>query len=131
MSFNNDDNSSYCDCIDGHLYNPRDDLCYAAYKQGPCPKGFYFLLPEQAILARCVKNPCRMDGLVPYNGSCYNIESITIDRPCPEYQTFVINVQYQPECVPNVRGYAFIDAPKRQCAPGTRRTALGLCKNSI
>ncbi|XP_043462209.1 uncharacterized protein LOC122498507 isoform X2 [Leptopilina heterotoma] len=86
-----------CDCEDTYLYYSYHDSCYDAYRQGPCPAGNYFVLPEGEMEAKCEKNPCNVDGLVPFNGKCHFLWKS--GSPCKDENTYLgINKQFQIEC---------------------------------
>ncbi|XP_051166662.1 uncharacterized protein LOC127284965 isoform X2 [Leptopilina boulardi] len=87
----------FCDCQDTFLYHPENDFCYDAYRQGPCPSGYYFALSPGENVATCQLNPCRIDGLVPFNGKCHFLwES---GHPCKNETLFLgINDNFQIEC---------------------------------
>ncbi|XP_051166663.1 uncharacterized protein LOC127284966 [Leptopilina boulardi] len=87
----------YCDCDKTFLYNPKDDSCYDAYRQGPCPSGYYFALSPGENVATCKRNPCRIDGLVPFKGKCHFLWESGV--PCKNTDTYLgINNNFQVEC---------------------------------
>lgn len=117
-----------CECKRGFLYFPLNDSCYEPYKQGPCSFENYLVLPENETMPRCVKNPCLQDGMVPYNGACYPLQTIGI--PCdPNYRLEVDVTTFQLKCMP-IPMYAFIDNfASRDCPLGSRRSLkLGICR---
>ncbi|XP_043462216.1 uncharacterized protein LOC122498513 isoform X1 [Leptopilina heterotoma] len=87
----------YCDCDEIYLYHPKHDFCYDAYRQGPCQNGYYYVLSPNSYVATCQKNPCQIDGIVPFRGKCHFLwES---GKPCRSETTFLgINDSYQLEC---------------------------------
>ncbi|XP_043462219.1 uncharacterized protein LOC122498514 isoform X2 [Leptopilina heterotoma] len=87
----------YCDCEDYLLYNPEDEQCYDAYRTGPCSDGYYFMLPPGEIVAKCVKNPCLIDGLVPYKEQCHHLWKY--GYPCKDNNTYLgIDDNFQVTC---------------------------------
>ncbi|XP_051166660.1 uncharacterized protein LOC127284964 [Leptopilina boulardi] len=96
-SINENPTERVCDCKSQLLYYPQDDSCYDAYRQGPCPyKHYLVLLPGEAV-ARCVKNPCSVDGFVPYRGKCHILWAN--GKPCDDEYTYLgFNQNYQIEC---------------------------------
>ncbi|XP_043480414.1 uncharacterized protein LOC122510072 [Leptopilina heterotoma] len=87
----------FCDCEDNLLYNPADGNCYDPYREGPCSIGYYFALLPGEISAKCIENPCRIDGLVPYNGQCYNLWRY--GHPCSNNNTYLgISENFQIQC---------------------------------
>ncbi|KAK2577005.1 hypothetical protein KPH14_011967 [Odynerus spinipes] len=120
-----------CDCRPRFLYFPLNDSCHEAYRQGPCPPEHYVILPKGEAVPQCVKNPCLEDGLVQYNNTCYPLR--TIGGPCAPNGVLGVNeTNFQLECTPNeIAPFIIISAPERKCLPGTRRTALGMCKKPI
>lgn len=122
-----ENDTSICDCIPRFLYFPSNDSCHEAYRQGPCPPENYVVLPEDEEIPRCVENPCLKDGMVPYNGTCYSLN--TIDGPCAS-QGAIIGVNettFQLDCI-QIVVLTFIDVPSRTCPKGTRRSIQGECK---
>ncbi|XP_046750684.1 uncharacterized protein LOC124413920 [Diprion similis] len=120
-----------CDCISGYLYFPINNSCYPAYRQGPCPLENYAVLPQGEVIPKCERNPCKQDGLVSYNNTCY--ELMKVGGPCPPNEVIIVNeTTFQLECVstsvgPNI----IIDAPLKLCPAGSRRNASGNCRKSI
>ncbi|XP_043480397.1 uncharacterized protein LOC122510065 [Leptopilina heterotoma] len=58
---------------------------------------YYFALLPGKISAKCIKNPCRIDGLVPYNGQCYNLWRY--GHPCSNNNTYLgISENFQIQC---------------------------------
>lgn len=120
-----------CDCIPRYLYFPLNDSCHEAYRQGPCPQNQYVVLSKDEAVPRCVSNPCRRDGVVPFNGTCYPLR--TIGGPCaPDGVVGVNETTFQLECTHvDVSTFGIIDAPPRTpdiCPAGTRRNMLNLCQ---
>ena len=126
-----DDNSTnwICDCsIPSFLYFAEKNSCYLAYKQGPCPPEYYLILPPEENLAKCEKNPCLEDGLVPFKGTC----ALLFGKGSPCYFGFslVINPEtFELTC--SVRKFNIINAPEIKCPRGTRRNTLGVCKKEF
>lgn len=121
-----------CDCRPQFLYFPLNDSCYEAYKRGPCPPGNYVVLLEDESIPQCAVNPCGdMDGVVPFNGTCYSLK--TRGGPCaPDGVIGVNETNFQLECVPaDIAPFIIIDPgkkPSSKCPPGSRRSAQGLCQ---
>lgn len=88
----------FCDCEDTFLYHPEEDTCYDAYRQGPCQSGYYNALPPGEDVAKCIKNPCRVDGLVSFQGKCHFLWEAGI--PCKDNSTYlgVNKDNFQIEC---------------------------------
>ncbi|KAG7200137.1 hypothetical protein KM043_000576 [Ampulex compressa] len=120
-----------CDCRPRFLYFPLSNTCHEAYRQGPCPAENYVVLPAGSAIPECIKNPCLEDGLVKYNNTCYPLR--TIGGPCaPDGVLGVNETTFALECIPtSVAPFIIIQAPKRQCPVGSRRTALGICKKPV
>lgn len=125
---NGNDVAWVCDCRPRFLYFPLNDSCHEAYRQGPCPLEHYVILPDGEAVPKCVRNPCLEDGLVQYNNTCYPLR--TIGGPCgPDGVLGVNETNFRLECIPNeIAPFIIINAPKRGCLPGTRRTLLGTCR---
>ncbi|XP_051166656.1 uncharacterized protein LOC127284961 isoform X2 [Leptopilina boulardi] len=97
MKFFSEEGREFCDCKDTFLYHVSDNFCYDAYRQGPCSIGHYFILPPGEALATCEKNPCDVDGLVPFNGKCHFLWKS--GNPCKDNNTYLgINKEFQIEC---------------------------------
>jgi len=113
-----------CECKLGFMYFPLDDSCYEAYKQGPCPSKNYLVLPVNETLPRCVENPCLEDGIVPYNGACYPLQTIGI--PCnPNYRLQVDITTFQlmgMRMYPSGAGGITDDFATRNCPSGSHRS---------
>ncbi|CAL7949587.1 unnamed protein product [Xylocopa violacea] len=123
-----------CDCADKFLYFPSHNGCYEAYRQGPCKPMNYVVLLQNATEPTCVGNPCLVDGLVPYDNSCYPLKSTK--RVCiinnEEGTVNVNDSTYELECAPLDLGFhVLIQVPKRRCPPGSRRNSLGMCREEI
>ncbi|KRT80567.1 hypothetical protein AMK59_8093, partial [Oryctes borbonicus] len=63
-----------CDCAPGYVYYPEKDGCFAVYRQGPCKKGHFMILPEGEFRPKCEVNICGEDGMVIYNRICHALE---------------------------------------------------------
>nr|XP_034192641.1 uncharacterized protein LOC117609951 isoform X4 [Osmia lignaria]XP_034192642.1 uncharacterized protein LOC117609951 isoform X4 [Osmia lignaria] len=121
-----------CDCRPRFLYFPLSDRCYEAYRQGPCAPRNYVILPQNEAVPKCVNNPCLIDGLVPYNDTCYPLR--TMGGPCaPDGVLGVNETTFELECIPtDLAPFIIIQVPKRpQCPAGSRRNALGMCREII
>jgi len=117
-----------CECKEGSWYFPLNDSCYKLYRQGPCSSKNYLVLPENETMPRCIKNPCLQDGMVPYIGACYPLETIGI--PCdPKYRLEVDVTTFQLKCMP-IPYYSYIDYfAKGDCPLGSRRSLkLDMCR---
>lgn len=87
----------FCDCEEQKLYYPAHNICYNAYRQGPCPSGYYLTLYSEETTAKCVKNPCGIDGVVPYQGKCQILWAK--GKPCESELTYLgINDDHEIEC---------------------------------
>ncbi|XP_051158090.1 uncharacterized protein LOC127279646 [Leptopilina boulardi] len=92
-----DRTEKFCDCEDKLLYHQEHNSCYDAYRKGPCPIGYYFIVPPGEIVAKCEQNPCEIDGLVPYDGQCHTLWKI--GYPCSDNSSYLgINENFQIEC---------------------------------
>lgn len=71
----------------GYLYYPPTNVCYAAYRQGPCRLNHYLILPKNSPIPVCAPSPCS-DGEVLYMKRCYKLFQ---PGPCrlPELGTVV------------------------------------------
>ncbi|KAK0182841.1 hypothetical protein PV327_000935 [Microctonus hyperodae] len=122
-----------CDCRPRFLYFPLNNTCHEAYRQGPCNDGEYVILPVGEVIPKCVINPCREDGLVRYNGICYNLRMK--GGPCgPDGVLGVNGNTFQVQCIPiRIAPFIIIDAPSTTtpCPAGSRRNSLGICKVPI
>lgn len=122
-----------CDCRPRFLYFPLNNTCHEAYRQGPCNDGEYVILPVGEVVPKCVINPCREDGLVRYNGICYNLRMK--GGPCgPDGVLGVNGNTFQVQCIPiQIAPFIIIDAPTTAtpCPAGSRRNSLGICKVPI
>ncbi|XP_034940001.1 uncharacterized protein [Chelonus insularis] len=117
-----------CDCRPRFLYFPLSNECHEAYRQGPCQPEEYVVLPVGEVLPKCEPNPCKIDGQVRFNDVCYNLR--TKGGPCaPDGVLGVNETTFQIQCIPtDVAPFIIINAPTTPCPPGSRRTALGMCK---
>ncbi|XP_043255037.1 uncharacterized protein LOC122398860 [Colletes gigas] len=120
-----------CDCRPRFLYFPLNDTCHEAYMQGPCAPQDYVVLPKNEAVPKCIKNPCNVNGLVPYNGTCYSLR--TIGGPCAPNGVLGVNeTTFELECIPiDIAPFIIIQPPKRQCPLGSRRNSLGICREVI
>lgn len=91
-----DDTGGFCDCEDTFLYHSEHDSCYDAYRQGPCSSRQYFILPPGETNAKCEKNPCKVDGMVPFKEKCHFLWKS--GDPCNNETYLGINSQFQIEC---------------------------------
>ena len=115
-----------CECEESYLYFPTTNSCHEAYKQGPCPPENYLVLLPGEELAKCEKNPCLQDGLVFFEGSC-----VSLNNPCEnsEIKKYlrVDKSDFQLRCL-EVGFSPRVNAPPKECAKGSRRNSLGICK---
>ncbi|XP_033217239.1 uncharacterized protein LOC117173007 [Belonocnema kinseyi] len=130
ISYALDENSTNwtCDCFASYLYFSKSDSCYEPYKQGPCPPENYLVLPPGEILARCEKNPCLEDGLVPFEGACSRL-----NEHCGlhEYNYLIVDqTDFKISCDLPVL-HAVITAPGKTCPNGSRRSATGMCRKVL
>ncbi|GAB1860318.1 DUF4789 domain-containing protein [Camponotus japonicus] len=112
-----------CECKRGFLYFPLNDSCHEPYRQGPCSSKNYLVLPKNETVARCVENPCLEDGMVPYNGTCYPLQTIGSPDPIEildeEKTTFGLLCKPPYICrVPSFIGHI----PTKNCPSGSRRS---------
>lgn len=118
-----------CDCKTRFLYFPINDSCHEAYRQGPCPLHHFVALPEDNAVPRCEANPCFLDGVVPFNGTCHFLRST--DSPCgPKAILDVNETTFRLECI-SIVPFVIIDTVRRTCPPGSRRSTLGECKKVV
>lgn len=116
-----------CDCtFDQYLYYAEKNSCYQAYTQGPCPAAHYLVLNPGEKLAKCQKNPCKEDGLVPYNDVCATLGQQS--KACFRRGYLVVDENFQLGCIFS-RIFNIIKAPPKICPPGSRRITLGRCKH--
>ncbi|XP_033217973.1 uncharacterized protein LOC117173479 [Belonocnema kinseyi] len=126
---NDPSNNFICDCNHpAYLYYFEDDSCYQAYEQGPCPSEYYLILSPGEDLAKCEKNPCLENGLVPFQDTCAGLYKV--GPPC--IHSFILTVDpdnFQLRCT--FKSLNIIKAPEIKCLPGSRRNALGACKKEF
>ncbi|XP_046434354.1 uncharacterized protein LOC124186570 [Neodiprion fabricii] len=120
-----------CDCKPGYLYFPLNNSCHPAYRQGPCRPENYAVLPQGEVVPKCERNPCKQDGLVSYNNTCYELRKI--GGPCAQNEYLIVNdATFQLECTSaSTDPFMIIDAPPKLCPNGSRRNALGICRKMI
>lgn len=120
-----------CDCRPRFLYFPVNHSCHEAYRQGPCPTDQYVILPKGEAVPRCEKNPCREDGLVPFENGCHPLR--TAGGPCAPAGVLGVNeTTFDLECIPtDIAPFIILQVPKKQCPAGSRRNALGMCRTPI
>ena len=120
-------NSSVCDCKVLFVYFEESDSCYEVFKRGPCSEGYYVYLAVNETRPQCVRNPCLEEGFVPFQGGCHELRKI--GGVCGESSLNIDQDTLQPECVENdLNPLNIIQPPQRNCAPGSRRNAQGVCK---
>lgn len=119
-----------CDCRPKYLYFPSNNSCHEAYRQGPCPKWNYIILPLNESIPKCVENPCIKDGLVPYNGTCYSL--YTEIAPCAPNGILGVNeTTFVLECIPNDIVPFHIIGDHHACPRGSRRCIYGRCRPEL
>ncbi|CAD6992908.1 unnamed protein product [Ceratitis capitata] len=62
-----------CDCAPATLYHPDSDACHLAFRRGPCANEEMLVLAPGEVLPQCIKNACKIDGMVKINNVCYRI----------------------------------------------------------
>uniref|UniRef100_A0A034V0U3 DUF4789 domain-containing protein n=1 Tax=Bactrocera dorsalis TaxID=27457 RepID=A0A034V0U3_BACDO len=133
-----------CDCAPGALYYPDSDSCHPAFRRGPCEAEHMLILARNAVLPQCIKNDCKVDGLVKINNVCYQIGG---SAPCPNAQlSYVLGVNTTTlmlDCIKlsiSVKtrvGLLDDDEPDYDlskvdlCARGSQRSIEGTCTPSV
>lgn len=131
-SYPDERNGTICDCRPKFLYHEATDGCFAAYRQGPCAVGQYFVLPKNEPKPRCMKNPCNEDNQVLWKNTCYALK--TRNTPCNDIKMWldVSNSTLQLNCeIIDLANYSIVDAPSKSkgfCPPGSRRASCKTCK---
>ncbi|XP_051166657.1 uncharacterized protein LOC127284962 [Leptopilina boulardi] len=124
-----------CECKPGFLRDVKNNSCHEAYRQGPCPPEHFFILPPGEKEARCEKNPCLEDSLVPFEEGCYTL--FNFGSPCSSsyYYLGIDENNFQLKCIYSSRYHSgghhaggIITAPLKSCPPGSRRVIHG-CKH--
>ncbi|KAJ6637455.1 hypothetical protein Bhyg_10185, partial [Pseudolycoriella hygida] len=62
-----------CDCKPGHIYYPKTDRCYSAYRQGPCLANEFLMIGPGKYIPECLPNRCNSDGLVTFKNACHSL----------------------------------------------------------
>lgn len=124
-----------CGCNPGFLHDVKTNSCHEAYRQGPCPQEYFFVHPSGEKDAKCEKNICLDDRLVPFEDGCYPLYKF--GSPCPKNHYLGVDGKTsQLQCVLSIAFPIFqhrdgiITAPIRACPPGTRRAFNG-CKKTF
>ncbi|XP_050329996.1 uncharacterized protein LOC126759300 [Bactrocera neohumeralis] len=133
-----------CDCAPGALYYPDSDSCYPAFRRGPCEAEHMLILARNEVLPQCIKNDCKVDGLVKINNVCYKIGD---SAPCPNAQlSYVLGVNTATlmlDCIKlsiSVKTRVSLlddDEPDYDlskvdlCARGSQRSIEGTCTPSV
>lgn len=79
-----------CDCKPGHIYYPKTDRCYSAYRQGPCEASQYLMIAPGQYIPECLPNHCITDGLITFKNKCYLLNA---SGPCELAElTYVVAV---------------------------------------
>lgn len=117
-----------CDCKPRFVYFPVNQTCHEVFQRGPCPSGHYVFLALNETQPKCVKNPCTQEGYVGYRGVCHPLRAK--GGPCAEDAVLNVNeTTFQLECLQaDLVPFVIIEAPKRSCPKGSRRSSLGICK---
>jgi len=68
-------NDWVCDCKPGHIYYPKTDRCYGAYRQGPCRPNEFLMIADGQYVPECIPNRCNKDGLVSFKNGCYSLDT--------------------------------------------------------
>lgn len=63
-----------------YLYYPKMNQCFPAYRQGPCGKSEYLILPKSSTTPKCAPNPCLWDTFVVFEDACHELNEA---GPCP------------------------------------------------
>ncbi|KAG6460479.1 hypothetical protein O3G_MSEX012017 [Manduca sexta] len=119
-----------CDCRPAHLYHPASDLCWPAFRQGPCPEGQYLTLPQDSPIPVCQNNPCAIDRQVQWNGKC---EVLGNSAPCnhlfPTPAALGVNATtLVVSCVRLSFNNRFTERVTTSvCPPGCKRSINGKC----
>lgn len=60
---------------------PSKTSCYPAYFRNSCAPDHYLVLPKNAAVPKCERNPCAShgDGYVPYQNKCHKLNEV---GPC-------------------------------------------------
>lgn len=121
----------FCECKKTYIYSKKRNTCHQAYKQGPCPAGSYYVLPQGQREPICESNPCLEDGLVPFEGGCHKVYvsgppcATRSDKLTVTEKKFELKCVYQPPY--GMGGGGIINAPLKACPAGSRRVVTG-CK---
>ncbi|KAJ0173730.1 hypothetical protein K1T71_010879 [Dendrolimus kikuchii] len=122
-----------CDCRPAYLYHPDSDMCWPAYRQGPCQGGFHLILPQNSAIPVCVKNDCTIDSYVMWNGKCEKMNTLS---PCisdfTRYAPMILGVNATTltiDCIPlEVKSRFSVDpvtSRSNVCANGSKRNVGG------
>ncbi|XP_044731467.1 uncharacterized protein LOC123294485 [Chrysoperla carnea] len=127
-----------CDCAPGFLYYPLRNLCYPAYKQGPCEKKQYLVLQSDSSIPKCISNPCQRNGYVFYQNMCHQLGKL--DGPCGLISTGngilgVNSTTFDVECLPSSVSpqlSSYNDPIYNDfCPSNSRRNYNGKCNRSV
>lgn len=113
----------------GYIYYPLSNLCYAAYRKGPCRPNQYLILPKTSAIPECILNPCQVDGLVPFKNKCYSLQT---PGPCslPEL-SYVVGVNATTlhiECISDSVQFSLADRFGSEEATSTTTTTTTTAK---
>ncbi|XP_043462212.1 uncharacterized protein LOC122498511 [Leptopilina heterotoma] len=135
MPANDNQTEWKCECKPGFLFDAKNSSCHEAYRQGPCSMEHYFILPPGEKEAKCEKNSCLEDRLVPFDNECYPLYKF--GYPCRIFQYLGIDEKtFQLKCLVSFGHYlhyhrgGIITAPYKTCPPGSRRSFNG-CKRKF
>lgn len=133
-----------CDCAPAALYYPDSDACHLAFRRGPCEAEHMLVLAPNAVIPQCIKNTCKVDGLVKINNVCYEIGG---SAPCQNAQlSYVLGVNTTTlllDCIKlsiSVKTrVSLVDDDEPQydlskvdlCARGSQRSIEGICTPSL
>ena len=76
----------------------KDQNCYQLFRRGPCPPAHYLVLNTNAAsyetVLECKPNVCIHDNMVPFNGTCLQLE-----KPCGEHpNTLFVDTNFKLTC---------------------------------
>ncbi|XP_043480406.1 uncharacterized protein LOC122510068 isoform X2 [Leptopilina heterotoma] len=114
-----------CKCYEDFIF--LNGYCYEPYRQGPCHLGSYLIFTPGEGYPKCETNPCALDGMVPFKGSCYQINEYGL--PCtPDSYELTATKEGTFELKCRRIGFVIVTAPAKVCRAGSRRVHLLGCK---
>lgn len=131
-----------CDCKPGHIYYPKTDRCYSAYRQGPCLANEFLMIKVGQYIPECIPNRCNSDGLVTFKNSCHTLDKAgPCDLPELSYVVAVNSTNLELDCIRQnseleTRFGEDDDSDSNSnsnstfgttCLPGTKRAIQGKC----